>query len=229
MSPLRTRSGLPPATVLAELASIGEQEFAPLTESRYWAGVQKRVDALAGSCGPDTASYLEDRMGALADVAGSTPVRFGGWHGDLVPWNYARRRGQWQVWDWEYWQESAPIGLEEMQYVFGRQFFGAGLRAGEAAQQAVATRAPRCADDDHQHAVAALAFAFELLLRRLAITAVGGGSDDDRAFPDLYLIVDRLLHQGGASVSVPWPSTGPGEKPMKSNPDGEGLRESKRR
>jgi hypothetical protein len=129
----------------------------------------------------------------------------GGWHGDLVPWNYAQRRGVVHVWDWEYWQDSAPLGLEQMQYVFGRQFFAAGRRAGEAARAALSTAPPVPGVHPDQHAIAGLCFVLELVLRRLAITAAGGGRDDHRAFPDLFLLLDRLLHEGGVAVSASWP------------------------
>jgi hypothetical protein len=206
-TPLRPRLDLPAEEVLAELATIGLCERTALADSQYWAAVRKRVDSLAAGCGPDAAAYLEDRMTAVLELAGSRAIAFGGWHGDLVPWNYAQSRGRVQVWDWEYWQESAPLGLEEMQYVFGRQFFAAGRRAGEAADAALTrplTAAPRTAD---QQTLARLCFALELVLRRLAITAAGGGQDDFRAFPDLFLLLDRLLREGGAGVSAPWPGS----------------------
>jgi hypothetical protein len=204
-SPLRPRLNLPSEKVLAELACIGVREDAPLADSRYWASVGKRMDALGASGGPDVAVYLEDRSKAVLELAGARSIRFGGWHGDLVPWNYAQRRGIVHVWDWEYWQESAPLGLEEMQYVFGRQFFAAGRRAGEAARAALATTPRGLSAGPDQQAVAGLCFVLELVLRRLAITAAGGGLDDHRAFPDLFLLLDRLLHEGGTAVSAPWP------------------------
>jgi hypothetical protein len=205
ITPLRPRLELPGEKVLAELAGVGVRERAALADSQYWAAVRKRVDSLAAGCGPDAGAYLEDRMAAVLELAGSRSIEFGGWHGDLVPWNYAQTRGRVQVWDWEYWQESAPLGLEEMQYVFGRSFFGAGRRAGEAAEAALATTLTAAPGGRDQQTLAGVCFAFELVLRRLAITAAGGGQDDDRAFPDLYLLLDRLLAEGGVSVSSSWP------------------------
>jgi hypothetical protein len=223
--PLRPRLNLPGQDVMAELASIGLQEQVALGDSSYWAGVRKRVDVLGAGCGPDTAAFLEDRMAAILDLAGSRAIGFGGWHGDLVPWNYAQFRGTVQVWDWEYWQESAPLGLEEMQYVFGRQFFGAGHRAGEAAEAALATGLAAAPGGRRHHALARLCFALELVLRRLAITAAGGGRDDDRAFPDLYLLLDRLLSEGGVPVSAPWPGPGRANGANPVQPEVEGPNE----
>jgi hypothetical protein len=157
-------------------------------------------------------------------VAGAVPLSFGGWHGDLVPWNFARRRTTWQIWDWEYWQESAPLGFERMEYVFGRRFFGGALRGSDAIREAVSAKAAAESGNhgDHEHAVTGTCFAFEILLRRLAIVAAGGGRDDDRAFPDLYLVVDELLRQGGAAVSVPAPSTVPDKRHMQTKGNGGG-------
>lgn len=223
--PLRPRLDLPADNVLAELAGVGVRERATLGDSQYWAAVRKRVDSLAADCGPDVAAYLEDRMAAVLELAGSRAIEFGGWHGDLVPWNYAQHRGRIQVWDWEYWQESAPLGLEEMQYVFGRQFFGSGRRAGEAASAALALSPVAAPRDPDQQALGRLCFAVELVLRRLAITAAGGGQDDDRAFPDLFLLLDRLLREGGAAVSAPWPRGAEANGANPNQPDAESPHE----
>jgi hypothetical protein len=225
LPPLRPRLDLPSAKVMAELAGVGLRERVALGDSQYWAGVRKRVDSLAADCGPDTAAYLEDRMAAVLELAGSRAIEFGGWHGDLVPWNYAQRRGRIQVWDWEYWQESAPLGLEEMQYHFGRQFFGVGRRAGEAASAALDIVPGAAPGDADQLALTRLCFVVELVLRRLVITAAGGGQDDDRAFPDLFLLLDHRLREGGAAVTAPWPRGAGVNGADPDQPDAEGPHE----
>ncbi|WP_160004905.1 hypothetical protein [Nocardioides sp. AX2bis] len=66
---------------------------------------------------PTAAAAVED---AVRDAAGSASptatVPIGGWHGDLAPWNLARRGDEVWLWDWEHAGDGRPLGLDLLHY-----------------------------------------------------------------------------------------------------------------
>ncbi|MCU1354499.1 MAG: hypothetical protein JWM05_3708, partial [Acidimicrobiales bacterium] len=117
-------------------------ELAPL-DGPWWAGIATTITAGTG---------IDDEVGgALRAAAELVRSRHGGftttvgrWHGDWVPWNLARCAGGLAVWDWEYSEAGAPVGLDEAHAAFQLSFVGAGRPAptafADAAAAVAATR-----------------------------------------------------------------------------------------
>lgn len=67
---------------------------------------------------------------------GSVRLDHGVRHGDWSPWNLAwLRTGQLAVWDWEYYEEVAPVGLDHLNWRYIREHVTRGRSAVKAAEQ----------------------------------------------------------------------------------------------
>jgi hypothetical protein len=104
------------ADVPEDMAQVDAVPPTRLGELAWWREVLAAADEAtaaglpAGVTGSGLTSMLEESGRLLGDVA--LPV--GLVHGDWVPWNQARRRatGELVVWDWEYADPRAPLGLD---------------------------------------------------------------------------------------------------------------------
>jgi hypothetical protein len=110
--PLRT----PPTAATAEIASLGETARSPLAESDFWVDTRERIAQ---------AERILEQPSPLAAVVerverrfGETPLSFGWWHGDWVPWNMGHVRDRLYVWDWERSGQLAPIGLDALHFEY---------------------------------------------------------------------------------------------------------------
>lgn len=143
-------------------------QSAPLAEVGWWTRrtAQHRET-------PDVGALLS----AVDAVHGHAEVEQARWHGDWVPWNLARSSHGLVVWDWEYSEPGAPVGLDEVHSVYQQQRILEGRAVGEALNRArdraatplladvhVAMLATRCAAlcdlsgvevDDHGEVMAA--------------------------------------------------------------------------
>jgi hypothetical protein len=107
----------PPLPVITEIARLGPVHAAPLADSDYWLGVEKRLGARAGFLPPGTDDPLKAVVAHVAARHGDTDLRFGTWHGDFTPWNMARLEDGIFVWDWER-SGPAPVGLDLLHFLF---------------------------------------------------------------------------------------------------------------
>ncbi len=72
--------------------------------------------------------HLDDlrsgRVGQIVDVDtlvdrhGDASIEVGAWHGDLTPWNTSTARGTTQIWDWEFADDSRPVGFDLLHNAF---------------------------------------------------------------------------------------------------------------
>jgi hypothetical protein len=74
----------------------------PLAGSTFLATWRRRA---AGTAAAPLIDQVVARDGALA-------LEFGDWHGDWVPWNMARHRGELVLWDWENHAADVPVGFD---------------------------------------------------------------------------------------------------------------------
>jgi hypothetical protein len=100
---------------LARLDAAPDEALEPLG---WWHEIVAAADE-AARAGRPTAASVPELPGLLSDLesrigSGRRPV--GVVHGDWVPWNQARRRatGELVVWDWEYADLRAPLGLDAL-------------------------------------------------------------------------------------------------------------------
>ena len=93
-------------------AAFGEG-FRPLTESSMWDQMVTAQESLAYS---PVREQLSEALEQLRRAAEDRPLPLGAWHGDWTPWNMSRRRGRLQLWDWERFETSVPLGLDRCHY-----------------------------------------------------------------------------------------------------------------
>lgn len=88
-------------------------EYAPTynttLDSSPW--ITRLSETLAG-LGTAESRELEKLLATLARKYSSTPVRFGGAHGDFGPWNMGRQADKLCIWDWERFSADMPAGLD---------------------------------------------------------------------------------------------------------------------
>ncbi len=177
----------PPVQVTEEIASSGHPWSGPLADSPYWAAVRERAELVGSAAGPGPAADLAEALHRLGGL-GAAPVRLGGWHGDWVPWNFSSAGDTLNVWDWEYAGPAVPVGFDLLHFHCGVAFFRDQLPLGPALflAQGRARGALRQLglDEGGARLVTAL-FGIESMLRRLEISAAGGGTDDRRVYPEI--------------------------------------------
>lgn len=93
---------------LAELD--GPVVRAPITSSAWW---EQHLSVIDGDAAVDGMSLVSLCDRVASELDGET-ADFGRCHGDWVPWNLGDVDGSLVVWDWEYSEASAPLGLDEV-------------------------------------------------------------------------------------------------------------------
>ncbi len=101
------------AEAMAELTSMSPVTPSPLVTSEYWERLVSRLES--ADDGRERAD-LHEALGQLARQAGSSPLRFGGCHGDWTPWNMASTCAGLLVWDWERFTAGTPVGFDALHY-----------------------------------------------------------------------------------------------------------------
>jgi hypothetical protein len=133
LSPLtgrrRWRQPLPVAA-MTELARAGDRGPTRLVTSPFWARLRSTA---AGLTPGEPAERLEKVVEAFAERLGPADVDLGWGHGDWSPWNMAWRAHGVDVWDWERFERSAPVGADALHHRLQQR-----LRTGVRPEQAVA-------------------------------------------------------------------------------------------
>jgi hypothetical protein len=127
-----SRRRRPPLAAMEELARSADAGTAPLAATPAFracealaatlAATPAATPAAATAAGTTSAALgaaVERFRAALAAAAlrhGEDPVRVGAWHGDLTPWNLARRGRRVQLWDWERYATGAPVGFDRVHF-----------------------------------------------------------------------------------------------------------------
>lgn len=177
------RMSVPDTALLREITEIYPRHAGDLASSPWWQGTRARINALAGPAGTDC--WLARAADAIELEHGTTELTFGGWHGDLVPWNLARLGSRVYAWDWESSAPDAPVGFDALHFYFQVAF----VERGEPLAQAAALAATRAAPALRELGVRESARA---LLARLHLLELGvrheearasTGDRDERFFP----------------------------------------------
>lgn len=190
-APLAQPPGLP---VTLDVAATGDRERHPLAHSRYWTDLRLRLE-VAKELDRQADDAVERALAAIDPVGERQPLAFAGWHGDWVPWNLSYDREQLLVWDWEYWSEAAPVGFDIVHFFFGTQFFRGGdaITAWNHAWTRSGVLLRWLGVEGRALQLVFIAYALEMLARRLEILAHGGGVDDCRFFPQIYSVIDSAV------------------------------------
>lgn len=108
-------ASLPDVALLREISQLSPPFEGDLGTSPWWQSLRTRI---LGCADPMGRSQLERIADDTERLFGTTPLAFGNWHGDLVPWNMARLDGRFYAWDWESSAPSAPVGFDALHYYF---------------------------------------------------------------------------------------------------------------
>ena len=143
-----------------------------------------------------SAPAIEPAIDALEARDGGLLVEFGDWHGDWVPWNMARRRGEMFVWDWENCGSGVPVGFDLAHQAFQTALSTRGRPAAECAaavDAALATHGPALGLAPAAQRFVADAYLVELWLRTHELSADGAGWNP-KLHPALLHILDARLN-----------------------------------
>ena len=191
LRPWRT-DPLAAAHVLRDIAASGVTTRAPLSESSY---LRRTLSSLsvASHVAPELGAALRTWLESLSHH--ETPLVFGRWHGDWVPWNVASSDdGGVVAWDWEYSHPDVPVGFDLLHWHYQRRLAAkdgtieAAVQALYAAQdQLSALSVPA----DMHRTVASL-YLIEMLTRSLRLAAAGAGWNP-RVYPPAARLVPKLV------------------------------------
>jgi hypothetical protein len=170
--PLREAKHAPPIAdvvpAVTALSQLGQRQDV-LAASAWWRAIRTAVAAPAGA-------EVAGLVAAVEAAHGGQQMAFGAAHGDLSPWNVARRNGHLLLWDWERFQPAAPVGMDLLHYLLWSRV---GRVDAEEAVRAMVAEAPRilagCGVTDRRQQQATIAaYAVSMSLRYLGESAQPG-------------------------------------------------------
>ncbi len=190
---LRTDSRLPDISVLREISALTPPYDAKLATSPWWRGIRARIQT--GVADPRARAELQLIADRIEDSCAGTPLGFGAWHGDFVPWNLATLRGQTFAWDWESSASDAPIGFDAVHFHFQVAFVARRRPLVEAA--AIAARDARPALGAlgvaaGNHRLISRLHLVELFIRHEQARSAAGAADG-RFYPDVARVLELGL------------------------------------
>ncbi|MDT5032882.1 MAG: hypothetical protein QOC94_3053 [Actinoplanes sp.] len=149
---------------------------------------------------------IEEAITALHRRDGDLRLEFGDWHGDWVPWNMARNRGELLVWDWENTAAGVPVGFDLAHQAFQIALSTHRRPATECAQAvdaALAAHGPRLGlNGMRARRFVADAYLIELWLRTYELSADGAGWNP-KLHPALLEVLAARLASPGEGQAQP--------------------------
>jgi hypothetical protein len=190
---LGSGSELPDVSVLAEISELAPGFTGELAASPWWHSVRSRIQA--GVADPAAQSALELAADRIERAHGRVPLKFGAWHGDLVPWNLARNGSRLYAWDWESSTPCAPLGFDAVHFHYSVAFIAqrrslaeaAAIAAGSAGAVLDALGVP-----ERAHRLVALLHMVELAVCHEEARR-STGDVDDRFYPAVLGVIEREL------------------------------------
>jgi hypothetical protein len=117
---------------MLDIAGCCGYSTGPLAGSAYWAELRGRLAAVTDRADGTALAAAAEK---IAGHAGSTPLRYGSWHGDWAPWNMANLADALLVWDWERFAQGVPLGFDAVHHDLQRRI----QHSGDAAAAVEAT------------------------------------------------------------------------------------------
>lgn len=186
-------NGLPDASVLAEISELAPGFAGELAASPWWHSVRSRIqDAVADAVARSALELAADR---IERAHGREPLRFGAWHGDLVPWNLARLGSRPYAWDWESSTTDVPLGFDAVHFYYSVAFIAQERPLAEAASIAAsrAGAALRALGVPEQgHRLVALLHLVETAIRHEQARR-STGDVDGRFYPAVLGVIEQAL------------------------------------
>jgi hypothetical protein len=190
---LGSGSGLPDASVLREISELAPGFAGELATSPWWLSVRSRIQA--GVVDPAARAALELAAERIQGAQGGVPLRFGAWHGDLVPWNLARGGSRLYAWDWESSAPDAPLGFDAVHFHFQVAFIARGRPLAEAVDSAAGSAGAALEAlgvPERAHRLVAILHLVELAVRHEEARR-STGDVDDRFYPAVTQVLERAL------------------------------------
>jgi hypothetical protein len=190
-------SALPDVSILREISELAPRSSGELASSPWWLGLRSRIHADA----IDSANrlFLERAAERIERAHGRTPLTFGAWHGDLVPWNLARRGSRLYAWDWESSTKDAPLGFDAIHFFYSVSFIARGRPLAEAVE-AVPGRADAALAGlgvpGPARRLVALLHLVEMAVRHEEARG-STGDIDERFYPAVTSVLDATLSAPG--------------------------------
>jgi len=161
----------------------------PLASSSYCRRLRQDLDSVADHS-PDVSSVLRDWLYRLEQDP--SPLSFGRWHGDWVPWNLGQAGDQVAAWDWEYSGSDVPTGFDLLHWHYQQALSSGNLplavRAVDDAMDGLATQGVA----REAHGLVASLYLLEIFVRA-AKNSVGRGWNP-RMYPALLPVAAARDH-----------------------------------
>lgn len=193
LGPLQDAPETMPAELLA-LSRSGTWGHGCLSGSAYVRDLRSRL-AQAGAREPEAGRVLTGLLETV--VAKDTALTYGRWHGDWVPWNLGRARGEDFAWDWEYSAPCVPVGFDLLHSHFQQRLArsdGTLEAAVVALDEAASWLSTLGVPSEAQRSVASL-YLLEILTRAALLAAEGSGWNP-RLYPALVGVASRRTTAG---------------------------------
>jgi hypothetical protein len=197
-SPGREVSQHTRVAAMRELAAVQGLATCALADSPFWSRLGESLHALEPA-----AERLRRAYDVVTEQHGGVEVRLGAWHGDWGHWNMALQDGVVQLWDWERFDPSVPLGFDEIH--FHAQGVRPGTRHFAARQQRLVADVPQLLTPFGIEPVSAQLTFRLYLLEVSARYAAGMSQAPTPALGRRLEWSTSLLEQltGGATVPVP--------------------------
>lgn len=130
----------PPVAAMLELARAGDTAHRPLREGTWSARARERAAIVGDPALRAVFAEALDRLDAV-DVA----LELGPWHGDWTRWNMAHDGDTVLLWDWEHFDEEAPVGFDLVHFL--AQDLRTGTGTGDVAERLWLTSARRALEE----------------------------------------------------------------------------------
>ncbi|WP_283139105.1 hypothetical protein [Rhizohabitans arisaemae] len=176
----------PGPDVLAAIAAGSGVRETELAASPYWQAVRREISEIDDE--PRLRRALATLAVRLEGEYGGTRLRFGRWHGDLVPWNLGRHDGTLHIWDWEHSATGVPIGFDLLHWHFQVALV---LRRRPLAEAVAAVHdTARTSRVDAPPGLLAQAYLLEIFLRTHRLQRGGGGWNTD-LYPAMFDVLPK--------------------------------------
>ncbi len=205
---LKLSSRLPDAALVREISRLSPGQAGELAGSTWWIGVRARIRS--GITDAAARTVLEQAADLIEAEHGRAQLKFGGWHGDLVPWNLARLGSRLYAWDWESSTGDVPLGFDAVHFHFQVAFVRRQSPLGEAVAQAARKAGPALAALGVTAEVRPLVTALHLLelFIRHEEARSSSGDLDDRFYPAVAGVLQGALALPSAAAAAATDSMG---------------------
>lgn len=179
-----TREPLAAPQVNLEVARSAAVTESTLAASSYRRRLLRDLDTTARGA-PEASHVLGAWLNRLEQDR--TPLTFGRWHGDWVPWNLGQLRSRPAAWDWEHSAADAPIGFDLLHWHCHQKLASTDLPAAVAVIDKVSGQLAAFGVPPESQGLVVSLYLLEIFVRNSKL-AVGGGGWNPKVYPAMLSI-----------------------------------------